>query len=116
MAYIDKIPHKQVLDLTKEIGIEEEQILSKTLVQRQDLGITLFSLDKNQEIAKHTSPGDAMVTVLSGVAEITIDQAVFEVAEGQTILMPAEIPHSLYAKEAFQMLLIVVKPEVKYDC
>lgn len=56
-----------------------------------------------------------MVNILSGLAEITIDEEVFEVAAGQTIVMPANIPHSLYAKEAFQMLLVVVKPEVDYD-
>lgn len=115
MAYIDKIQHSQVLDLKTEVPIEEEQMLSKTLVQRKDLGMTVFSLDKDQEIGRHSSPGDAMVNILSGLAEITIDEEIFEVAAGQTIVMPANIPHSLYAKEAFQMLLVVVKPEVDYD-
>ncbi|EMB71349.1 cupin domain-containing protein [Streptococcus mutans] len=115
MVYIDKIQHSQVLDLKTEVPIEEEQMLSKTLVQRKDLGMTIFSLDKDQEISRHCSPGDAMVNILSGLAEITIDEEVFEVAAGQTIVMPANIPHSLYAKEAFQMLLVVVKPEVDYD-
>ncbi|EMB89241.1 cupin domain-containing protein [Streptococcus mutans] len=115
MVYIDKIQHSQVLDLKTEVPIEEEQMLSKTLVQRKDLGMTIFSLDKDQEIGRHSSPGDAMVNVLSGLAEITIDDDVFEVVAGQTIVMPANIPHSLYAKEAFQMLLVVVKPEVDHD-
>ena len=115
MVYIDKIQHSQVLDLKTEVPIEEEQMLSKTLVQRKDLGMTIFSLDKDQEIGRHCSPGDAMVNIFSGLAEITIDEEVFEVAAGQTIVMPANIPHSLYAKEAFQMLLVVVKPEVDYD-
>lgn len=115
MVYIDKIQHSQVLDLKTEVPIEEEQMLSKTLVQRKDLGMTIFSLDKDQEIGRHSSPGDAMVNILSGLAEITIDEEIFEVAAGQTIVMPANIPHSLYAKEAFQMLLVVVKPEVDHD-
>lgn len=115
MVYIDKIQHSQVLDLKTEVPIEEEQMLSKTLVQRKDLGMTVFSLDKDQEISRHSSPGDAMVNILSGLAEITIDEEVFEVAAGQAIVMPANIPHSLYAKEAFQMLLVVVKPEVDHD-
>ena len=115
MVYIDKIQHSQVLDLKTEVPIEEEQMLSKTLVQRKELGMTVFSLDKDQEISRHSSPGDAMVNILSGLAEITIDEEVFEVAAGQTIVMPANIPHSLYAKEAFQMLLVVVKPEVDHD-
>ena len=47
MVYIDKIQHSQVLDLKTEVPIEEEQMLSKTLVQRKDLGMTIFSLDKD---------------------------------------------------------------------
>ncbi|HGD6666226.1 cupin domain-containing protein [Streptococcus agalactiae] len=112
MSYIEKIEANKVLDLKQIVPIEEEQMLSKTLVQRKDLGITVFSLDKGQEIGRHSSPGDAMVNILSGLAQITIDQDKFDVAAGECIVMPANIPHSLYAKEAFQMLLVVVKPEV----
>ncbi|MEX2784140.1 cupin domain-containing protein [Streptococcus sp. H49] len=111
MAYINKIKQAQVLDLKKEVPIEEDQILSCTLVQRKDLGLTVFSLDKGQEIGRHTASGDAMVNILSGKAKITIDQDDFIVRAGETIVMPADIPHSLYAEDAFQMLLTVVKKE-----
>lgn len=111
MSYIEKIEMSKVLDLKNEVPIKEEQMLSKTLVQRKDLGMTLFSLDKGQEIGRHSSPGDAMVNMLSGEARISIGEEIFHVSAGETIIMPANIPHSLFAKEAFQMLLIVVKPE-----
>ncbi len=112
MPFIKRIDHSRVLDLKKEVPVEEEQILSKTLVQRKDLGMTVFSLDKGQEIARHSSPGDAMVNLLSGRARITIGDEEFIVSAGETLVMPAEVPHALYAEEAFHMLLVVVKPEV----
>lgn len=111
MNFIHKIPHSQVLDLKKEVPIEEEQMLSKTLVQRDSLGMTVFSLAAGQEIPKHSSNGDAMVNILTGTAEITIGSEKFLVHAGETIVMPADVPHALYAKEAFQMLLVVVKPK-----
>ncbi|MFD3072860.1 cupin domain-containing protein, partial [Streptococcus agalactiae] len=64
MSYIEKIEANKVLDLKQIVPIEEEQMLSKTLVQRKDLGMTVFSLDKGQEIGRHSSPGDAMVNIL----------------------------------------------------
>ena len=115
MSYINKIEIGKVVDLKDIVPIGEDQMSSLTLVQRKDLGITVFSLDKDQKIAKHTSPGDAMVNILSGVAEITIDNDVFEVHAGETIVMPAKVPHALFAKEAFQMLLVVVKPGEQDD-
>ncbi|MFD1670688.1 cupin domain-containing protein [Agrilactobacillus yilanensis] len=91
--------------------IEEDQMSSETLVQRDDLGMTLFSLDKDEEIQAHSSTGDALVQILSGTAEITIANEKYTVQAGQCIVMPANIKHALFAVEAFQMLLTVVKPE-----
>ncbi|MFD2729172.1 cupin domain-containing protein [Enterococcus camelliae] len=113
MKFIERIPQKEVLDLKKLIPFGEEQIISKTLVQRSSMGMTLFSLDKNQEIATHRSNGDAMVNILSGTALIKIADETYTVTAGESIVMPATIPHSLFAVESFQMLLVVVKPENK---
>lgn len=112
MPFIDKLSQSEVLNLRDEIPVEEEQVTSKTLVQRPDLGITLFSLDTDEEIGRHASPGDAMVNILSGTAKITIGDETFLVNAGESIVMPANIPHTLKAVAAFQMLLIVVKPEI----
>lgn len=112
MTYIEKIPQSKVLDLKEVVPVEEDQVASMTLVQRKDLGMTIFSLDTDQEIGGHSSTGDAMVNLLSGKAEITIGGEKFILSAGESIVMPANIRHALYAVEAFQMLLVVVKPEV----
>ncbi|RRJ64989.1 cupin domain-containing protein [Paenibacillus oralis] len=107
---INKLPQSKVLKLADEITVEQHQSSSKTLVQRPDLGMTLFALDQGEEIKKHSSSGDAMVNVIEGIAEITIGDEVHTVKAGETIIMPANIPHGLKAVEAaFKMLLIVVK-------
>ncbi|MNH44291.1 Cupin domain protein [compost metagenome] len=51
-----------------------------------------------------------MVHVLSGQTEITIGDDKYIVHAGESIVMPANVPHALHALEAFQMLLVVVKP------
>ena len=73
------------------------------------MNITLFSLDKGEGLSTHVTPGDAMVQILDGSAEITIDNNIFTVKAGETIIMPSNIPHGLEARERFQMLLTVVK-------
>ena len=42
MAYIEKLAPAKVVDLKDEVPIEEEQMLSRTLVQRKDLGMTSY--------------------------------------------------------------------------
>lgn len=110
--YIDKLPQSQVLDLKQVVPVEEDQVASMTLVQRKGMGMTVFSLDTDQEIGGHFSTGDAMVNLLSGKAEITIGAEKYILNAGESIIMPANVRHALYAIEAFQMLLVVVKPEV----
>jgi quercetin dioxygenase-like cupin family protein len=109
-TYINKLPVSTVMDLKQYISIEDKQVSSLTLVQRPNLAITLLSLDKGSSIGGHSSPGDAMVQILSGESEITIGTEKYTVRAGETIILPANIPHALHALEAFQMLLVVVKP------
>ena len=112
-GYIKKLPQSEVMDLRKIITVQEEQVASLTLVQRPNLAMSLLSLDKGSAIGGHSSPGDAMVNILSGEAQITIADKQYRVQSGESIILPANITHALYATEAFQMLLIVVKPEKK---
>lgn len=112
---IRKLPQAAVMQLKEQIDYKEQATSSMTLVQRPDLGITLFALDQGSEIRKHVTPGDALVQVLDGKAEITIGDAQYSVSAGESIVMPADIPHSLRATEAFKMLLVVVKQPVQED-
>ena len=105
---IKNIEFKKPIELTSLVGYNEGQIVSRTLSQGKTVSITLFSFDKGEEISTHASGGDAMVYILDGVAEITIGDEKFTVKEGETIIMPANVPHALYAAARFKMLLTVV--------
>ena len=105
---LKNIQKKEVLVLKEQIQYQSGQIVSKTLVQNQAVSLTLFAFEKGEEISTHSSEGDAMVTVLEGIAKITIDGVEFLVKEGETIVMPANIPHAVYGQQRFKMLLTVV--------
>lgn len=96
------------LALKDEIAYQDGQVVSKTLAQNDSVSITLFSFDKGEAISTHESGGDAMVTCLDGVGEITIDREKYELHQGESIVMPAKHPHAVYGKEKFKMLLVVV--------
>lgn len=63
-----------------------------------------------QEIGTHDSTGDAMVTVLEGVGQFTIDGVPYLVKPGEALVMPAKKPHSVYAPENFKWMLTVIFP------
>lgn len=110
MDIIKNIPHETVLSLSEQVQILKGQVVSKTLAQNNFVSITIFAFDKGEEIGTHDSNGDAMVTVLEGTGAFTVDGKDYSVSEGETLIMPSKKPHSVFAKEAFKMLLVVVFP------
>ena len=110
VKYLKNIVPEEALELTNLVDYQPGQVISRTLVQNRAVSITLFSFDQGEEISAHTSDGDAMVTVLAGNARITIGDKSHAVAAGQTIVMPAGIPHAVAAENPFKMLLTVVFP------
>ena len=98
MPYIKNIEHEKVVDLAGEVQYMPGQV------------VTLFAFEKGEEIGTHDSKGDAMVTVLDGVGEFTVGGVKHVCKAGEALVMPATIPHAVYAVERFKMLLTVVFP------
>ena len=83
---------------------------SRTISQNNAHSLTIFAFDKGEEISTHSSHGDALITVLDGEGRVTIDGKPFMLHKGESVLMPAGKPHSVFALEKFKMLLVVVFP------
>ncbi len=101
---IEKSTELRLKDL---VDYNDGQIVSKTLVQNDAVSMTLFSFDKGEEISTHAAGGDAMVTVLDGTGRFTVGGKVFILGAGETLIMPKDIPHSVYGEEKFKMQLTV---------
>ena len=110
MAFIKNIDHETVLNLADQIHAEPGQIVSKTLAQNKAVSLTLFAFSKGEEISTHDSIGDAMVHVIEGIGQFTVDNVEHICKAGDVLVMPAKKPHAVFAKEDFKTLLTVVFP------
>jgi quercetin dioxygenase-like cupin family protein len=95
--------------LVESVEYAEASVVSKTIVKKPSGNITLFAFDKGEGLAEHSSPHDALVQMLDGKAEITIGPARYKLETGESIILPANIPHSLKAIEKFKMMLTMIK-------
>lgn len=111
--HLKNIAYAKPVDLGAQVDYAPGQVTSKTLVQNPAVGVTLFAMAAGEGISAHKSSGDAFVTALEGRGRITIDDESFELAKGQSIVMPAGHPHAVSALDDFKMLLVVVFPEKK---
>ena len=108
MSYIKNIAHEKVLKLTDEISVQPGQVVSKTLAQNSSVSVTLFAFSKDEEISAHDSAGDAFVHALEGVGKFTVGEVEHIVKAGEVLVMPAKIPHAVYAVEDFKWILTVI--------
>ena len=97
---------KRLADLVK---YSKDSIVSKTILDKSAGTITLFAFDKGQKLSEHTAPYDAVVQVLDGCGQLTIDGKDKQVSSGEVIIMPANVPHAVIAKEKFKMLLTMIR-------
>lgn len=98
-----------VLDLKSLIEYSEGGVISKQLIKSTAGNITLFSFDKGEGLSEHTALFDALVQILEGTAEITVNGNKFTVGTGESIVFPVNAPHAVFAVERFKMLLTMIK-------
>jgi quercetin dioxygenase-like cupin family protein len=103
--------HSKIMDFTAKVDYSAEGIVSKRVLQKDKGNVSLFAFDKDQQLSEHSAPFDALIQVLDGKAEIKIDGKPYELKTGQSIIMPANIPHAVYAVERFKMLLTMIKSD-----
>jgi quercetin dioxygenase-like cupin family protein len=99
---------KKVLDPKDLIAYQNGSVVSRMIVYKKSGTITLFAFDAGEGLSEHTAPFDAIATIIDGEAEITIEKEQFQLKESQMIIMPANKPHALHARQRFKMLLTMI--------
>lgn len=102
---------ENVNNLNDLINYQEGVVASRTLLNKNAGTVTLFAFDQSQGLSEHTAPFDAMAYIVDGEAEITIKEQKYHLKVGETIIMPANMSHKVYAVNQFKMLLIMIKSE-----
>ena len=102
-------PIKGPFHLKSQIEYAKESIVSQQITKNEAGNITLFAFDEGQQLSEHTAPFDAIVQIIDGKVEIKLADTHYHLKEGEMLIMPANIPHALYATHKFKMLLTMIK-------
>ena len=94
-----------------EIEYASKSIVSRQLVKNSAGNITLFAFDQDEQLSEHTAPFDAVCQILDGEAQIRVADQTYVLESGMMIIMPANVPHALYAPRKFKMMLTMIKGE-----
>lgn len=101
----------RTVDLTQLLTVQPKAIVSRILLKQSGGSVTLFAFDAGQAVGEHTAPFDAMIHVLEGTAEVALGNDWHTVGAGESILLPANVPHAVRAPQAFKMLLFMLRKD-----
>jgi quercetin dioxygenase-like cupin family protein len=103
------LPPGEALPLDSLITPTEKGIASRVLARTAAGNITLFAFDAGEELAEHSAPFDALAMTLAGDLLLTIDGKQVRAGPHTIVLMPANVPHAVYASQPSRMLLVMLR-------
>jgi quercetin dioxygenase-like cupin family protein len=105
----------QVIQLSGMVDYQDGSVVSREIMRSKAGTVSVFAFDQGEGLSEHTAPFDALVQVLDGSAEVTIGGEPLGLGAGESVIMPAGVPHSLHAPERFKMLLTMIRGESQGD-
>ena len=100
----------KILSLAGETQFAANGIVSRTLLRTANSRTVLFGFAEGQELTEHTSTQHALVQILSGECEFSLDGQPHRLKAGDLVYMPPNLAHGVHATTQFSMLLTLTKP------
>lgn len=97
------------INLISGITVQQDSVVSKTIVKKEGGNITVFAFDKGQALSEHTAPYDATFHCIAGSFLVTIDSIEHTINKDELIIFPAGKPHSVTALLPSTCLLVMIK-------
>lgn len=96
-------PAKEVIDYA------DGGVVSKELVHNNAGSVTLFSFDAGQGLSEHSAPFDALIQVIDGKMELTVEDTKHVINAGELFIIPSGARHSVNAPERFKMIITMIR-------
>jgi quercetin dioxygenase-like cupin family protein len=99
----------KVFNVSSMVDYADGGVVSKELIHSDSGSVTMFSFDAGQRLSEHSAPYDAVVQVVDGEMELSVDGTPHVVKSGELFVIPNGARHSVYAKRRFKMIITMVR-------
>jgi len=104
------VAYTSIEDVAAAVVVQPGAVVSKVIHDEDGLNVTVFGFDAGQELTEHRAARAAVVQVLGGRLQFTVDGQVLDVGPGVWLHMAPDTPHALVATEPTIMLLTLLRP------
>ena len=102
------VAHTLISHPASDVTIQAGAVVSKVLHRGDGLNVTVFAFDTGEQLTEHQASRTAVVQVLSGRLQFTVDAEQLDLGPGSWLHMAPGAPHSLSATEPTVMLLTLI--------
>ena len=95
-------------DLAAEAVIPARGIHSQTISNADGVELVLFAFAAGERLSEHTSARPAIIHVLAGEADLTVDGETHRAGPGAWLRMTARAPHAIVARTGLVMALYLL--------
>ena len=100
----------KVINLAEETKFADHGIVSRTILHTAHARVILFGFAAGQELSEHTSTRHALIQIVSGEGDFSLDGQWQTLEAGAFLHMPPNLRHAVRAKQPFSMLLTLITP------
>jgi|SRR5574344_1641061 quercetin dioxygenase-like cupin family protein len=104
-----KIEKSKVFVANESIDYAEGGVISKEIIHSDAGSITLFSFDEGQGLSEHTAPFDALIQVIDGEMQLTVEGILHIIKSSESFIIPSGARHSVKAEKKFKMALTMIR-------
>ncbi|HOJ39538.1 MAG TPA: cupin domain-containing protein [bacterium] len=99
----------RVENIVKALNYQKATIVSRTLMEKKSGTVTIFAFDRGQGLSEHVAPYEALIIILRGQAEVSVNQQPYRLKQWDFLILPASQPHAVRAVERMKMLLVMLR-------
>ena len=101
---MEKFEKGKVLEPCELVNYVDGGVVSKELIHNTSGSVTLFSFDAGQGLSEHFAPFDALIQVIDGEMELTVEGVRNVIRAGEAFIIP-----SVNAAQRFKMVITMIK-------
>lgn len=99
----------KIFSVNSMVDYADGGVVSKELIHNGSGSVTLFSFDAGQGLSEHTAPYDALIQVVDGEMELTVEDISHVIKTGEAFVIPSGSRHSVNAAKRFKMLITMIR-------
>ncbi len=98
----------EVKNFIEGLNYQPDSTIIKMILKKSQGNVVLFAFDKDQGLIEHSASSEALVYIIEGEIEFKIAGESYVLKQGDSLILPAKIPHSLFAINRTKMLLVII--------